>query len=403
MFLVGDWAPGAKQLSTPSVFDGLAVINLEGPVLPASHGLAPSSKAGPVLCSATLPKSECGVVFTLANNHMMDFGLLGLEATVLTIKAMRYRSVGAGKDLSKARSAIVVKDRGLRIGIIACCEAQFGVARRTQGGTAEFGPWVYDRIRELRKTVDAVIVSVHAAVEDSPWPSPYIRDLYRSFINAGASVVHGHHAHVPQGYEAYSDGMIFYGMGNFAVDPDKWRNYPNGMWSLAAEIDFDVKPVRWRQLTIEIRHQPGSDAIAIEESNDEERAGHNRYLEICNRPFDDPELFDALWQEVALRAYYHHGAEYMRFSGPPPSGRRVQARAGLSMLKGALLNRSTPSFRLRQNDYLLWYHMIACESHRQMLATALGVLAGEIEDLRTAETHCLADEMMPWSVGVSPE
>jgi len=51
-------------------------------------------------------------------------------------------------------------------------------------------------------------------------------------------------------------------------------------------------------------------------------------------------------------------------------------------------------------DYMLWYHMIACESHRQMLATALGLLGGEIKDLRTEETRILADEMMPWSRGM---
>ena len=49
------------------------------------------------------------------------------------------------------------------------------------------------------------------------------------------------------------------------------------------------------------------------------------------------------------------------------------------------------------SDYLLWYHMVACESHRQMLATALGVLCGEIRDLRTDESCLLADEMLPWS------
>ena len=54
-----------------------------------------------------------------------------------------------------------------------------------------------------------VIVSVHAAIEDSPWPSPYIRELYHSFIDAGATVVHGHHLHVPQGYETYDEGVIF--------------------------------------------------------------------------------------------------------------------------------------------------------------------------------------------------
>ena len=48
----------------------------------------------------------------------------------------------------------------------------------------------------------------------------------------------------------------------------------------------------------------------------------------------------------------------------------------------------------------LWHVMIACESHRQMLATALGVLAGDIEHFRSELTGQLADEMMPRSRGV---
>jgi hypothetical protein len=37
-----------------------------------------------------------------------------------------------------------------------------------------------------------------------------------------------------------------------------------------------------------------------------------------------------------------------------------------------------------------------------MLATALGLIAVEIEDLRTEKTKRLADEMMPWSKGLVP-
>jgi hypothetical protein len=47
--------------------------------------------------------------------------------------------------------------------------------------------------------------------------------------------------------------------------------------------------------------------------------------------------------------------------------------------------------------------MISCQSHRESISTALGLLSGEIEDLRTKETHLLADEMMPWSIGVIRE
>ena len=55
-----------------------------------------------------------------------------------------------------------------------------------------------------------------------------------------------------------------------------------------------------------------------------------------------------------------------------------------------------------QWDYLLWHHMFSCESHRDSLATALGILGGELEDMRTEQTRYLADKMMPWSVGVVP-
>jgi hypothetical protein len=398
ILIVGDWAVGA-HFATIRLPQNLCLANLEGPVLPAKHDLVPHPKAGPSLFSCELPNGTEQFVFSLANNHIMDYGVPGLEVTLKLLDQRGFKACGAGREVLDARRPIIVDDNGLQVGVIACCEAQFGVARRNQAGVAEFGPWVYCAIRDLRETVDAVIVSVHAGVEDSPWPSPYIRELYRSFIDAGAMVVHGHHAHVPQGYEAYGDGVIFYGMGNFAVDPDKWRDYPNGMWSLAAEIDFGLKPVCWRLLTLEIRHQPGSDPIVIEESQ-EQASHHRRYLEICNRPFDNLQIcFDALWQEVALRAYYHHGAGYMRFCASSQSGRRRHARAGLSMFKDALLNRIASS-RPSQYDYMLWYHMIVCESHRQMLATALGVLAGEIRDLRTDETRQLADEMMPWSRGV---
>ena len=404
MILLGDWSFKTRQVTiTFNLTQVLYLANLEGPVLSGEHDLVPNSKAGPSLFSSELPNGSGQFIFALANNHLMDFGLPGLESTLEFLDKQGFRACGAGKDIHEARKPITVLDQGVRVGLISCCEAQFGVARRNTAGVAEFGPWVYRAIRDLRETLDSVVVSVHAGNENSPWPSPHIRELYHSFIDAGASVVHGHHAHVPQGYEAYGEGVIFYGLGNFAIDPDQWRDRPNGMWSLAAEIDFGSKPLGWRPLTLEIRHQPGSDTMVIEKSNGEEQEIHRLYLEICNRPFNDPELFEALWQEVALRTYYQSGAKSMGFSSPSRHRRRTQIREVLSLLKAALLSRKTSmSLRPGQWDYMLWHVMIACESHRQMLATALGLLAGEIRDRRTEETRALADAMMPWSRGVVP-
>lgn len=394
MLIVGDWVPGKKSVDL-ALNSSSILSNLEGPIFSSDHVFLPMQKVGPSLFSNSLPKKECPFIFSLANNHFMDYGISGLEHSVTILDQKGFKFCGAGRDVFDARSPILVEEDNIKIGIIACCETQFGVARNNQAGVAEFGPWVYQTIRNLCKTVDAVIVSVHASVEDSPWPSPYIRELCKSFIDAGAKVVHGHHSHVPQGYERYCDGVIFFGMGNFAVDPDKWHDYPNGLWSLAAEIDLSIKPLRVRPFTLEIRHLSGSDKVLIEESSDEEFESHRQYLEICNLPLADDSLFESLWQEVSLRIYHRYGANYMNFYNPlHNSGRCIQTRTGLSMIKRALLSKFTPSYRPSKHNYLVWYHMIACESHRQMLTTALGILGGEIEDMRTEKSQQLVDQMI---------
>jgi len=397
MIIVGDFAPGSKKVVDRYSGGSVVLANLEGPILPTIKDHLPMPKAGPSLFSCELPDHGRPYMFSLANNHLMDFGSPGLDATLIALEERGCKACGAGKDICDARQPIMVEDGGVLVGIISCCETQFGGAGRDTAGVAEIGPWIYHAIRNLCERVDSVLVSVHAAVEDSPWPSPYFRQLCRSFVDAGVSVVHGHHSHVPQGFEAHGDGVIFYGMGNFAVDPERWHKYPNGLWSLAAEIDFGSKPVRWRPFSLENRQQRGTGSIVIEKSNDDERMTRLRHIEMCNRPFDRPELFDALWQEVALRAYHHYGATCMHFPSFSMNDRYAQIRKCLSMLKGALFNRCVP--RPNQSDYLLWYHMIACDSHRQMLATSLGVLAGELKDMRTDESRQLADEMVPWSSG----
>ena len=50
----------------------------------------------------------------------------------------------------------------------------------------------------------------------------------------------------------------------------------------------------------------------------------------------------------------------------------------MSMHKGVLVNTNAPSSRPAKSDYLLRHSLMGCESHRQMLATALGILAGEL-------------------------
>lgn len=402
MLLLGDWVPADKEVSIAFEVQGHCLLNLEAPILQNLNAYVPLPKAGPRLSSTRVPQLGGDTVVCLANNHIMDYGEAGLRDTCQILHSSGSLFCGAGDDTRNAQQPVLLQDRGIHVGIISCCEAQFGVARHNSPGVAEFGPWVYEAIRSLNQQGAAVIISIHAAVEESPWPYPYLQELYRSYIDAGATVVHGHHAHVPQGFEEYGGGLILYGLGNFAVDPDKWHAYPNGLWSLGAEIDLSISPVRWQLRTFEIRYTLGSNTIRIEESSRGEHAEHLDYFARCNYPLSNSEFLAAMWQEVALRTYHRHGANYMGFGTPPlaQSGKnRFALRRRLTTIRNALLNypKDLPT-KVNQHQHLLWYHMIACESHRQMLSTALGVLSGEIPDLRTPETQQLADRMMPWSI-----
>jgi poly-gamma-glutamate synthesis protein (capsule biosynthesis protein) len=65
---------------------------------------------------------------------------------------------------------------------------------------------------------DLVIVLLHSGYENVSEPSPPQVATARAAIAAGASLVIGHHTHVLQGVEFFNDGVIIYGLGNFAFE-----------------------------------------------------------------------------------------------------------------------------------------------------------------------------------------
>jgi poly-gamma-glutamate capsule biosynthesis protein CapA/YwtB (metallophosphatase superfamily) len=70
------------------------------------------------------------------------------------------------------------------------------------------------------KDADLVIVVLHSGYEYVEAPSEPQQLAAKTAIDAGADLVIGHHAHVLQGIEFYNDGVIAYGLGNFAFEID---------------------------------------------------------------------------------------------------------------------------------------------------------------------------------------
>lgn len=391
MILLGDWAPKNRAVAKINWSD-LCVINCEGPILSNDLGqFSAATKAGPCLSHTSLPQLPHPGILVLANNHSMDFGEDGLRETRRVALENGWRVVGAGSTLSASQAPLIFDLDGVRSAIVARCEQQFGAAASSRGGVAVVEPGLARQVALLKAECDIVIVSIHQAAENIPWPSPSHQDAMRHLIESGADIVYGHHAHVPQGYERWENGIIFYSLGNFCVDPARWR-FPNTLWSLAPKISVEAGQVAFEANTVEIVEKDG--VIHIEAASPSSRSAHGSYLEIANGPLHDRGLLEALWQEASVRSFNDYYARWLRLAEDEPVSLGTIARRtkrDIRALAKKLLRGAAPTNGLMRPELLLPYHLFACETHRDAIATALGVLGGELPDLRTRQTAAMVD------------
>jgi len=86
------------------------------------------------------------------------------------------------------------------------------------------------------------------------------------------------------------------------------------MWSLAADIDVSSVPPL-AHFTLEIRDNPASETIVVEDSTAEEQ-NITPAISISATSRSGFRLFEALWQEVALRATTTMERKYMDLYRP---------------------------------------------------------------------------------------
>jgi hypothetical protein len=383
--LAGDWAPADLHVELEFDFD-LLMVNLEGPILTKSFH-KPAKKVGPHLFTSVFPKNASRMAFSLANNHSMDFGHSSLKFSIDELKMRGALFAGYGENTERARETVFFHHDGFKWAWISACEPQFGISTTFSAGLASTGAWMIQSVQKASKISDFVIVSIHGGNEDLPWPSPQTVEFYRSLADAGASVIHGHHSHVPQGFERYENTSIFYGLGNFAVNPKIWDHVPNSLWSLIVKFDKNspdywlpksvyIKPIE--EKTLQIQYIPKTVDTEV-----------NQYLNFVNEPISNPKFLAGLWQESAFYLFSNYGAKYMSWDN---SIQTILRRKLFGYARDLWEYHKQPDlrkFETTSEQNLLRYHMINCDSHRNVLSTVLGVLGGEIEDLRNSQTKTI--------------
>jgi poly-gamma-glutamate synthesis protein (capsule biosynthesis protein) len=241
---------GALFSDVSDVFEkaDFGFVNLETPVAPThSHGSKPFMFDAPLALLDGLKANGIKIV-SFANNHVMDQGWAGFAESREHLRDQGLLFVGSGDTAQQAWQPVIVEANGIKVGWL-------GMTRWLNGNRnpdkddlphVNFFPYpgesggapgmdeagVLEAIKQARDKCDLLVVSIHWGIEYAPAPRPEDVETAHKMLEAGASVIVGHHPHVLQPVETYrtQDGrnaVIFYSLGNFLTNQS--RTYVDGL------------------------------------------------------------------------------------------------------------------------------------------------------------------------------
>ena len=215
-----DWALPFRKIAPFFQGADLAFVNLESPF--SDKGAAP---AGGMVFKAP-PEAIAGLllagidIVSTANNHTRDQQEYGMLFTLDWLEKNKIAAIGVGRDEAAARRGAVLLSNTVKFGFLAYTYDQRNGNHKDDD--ARINGLDIVRLREdiaaIRKTSNVTVVSMHAGVEYAKAPNASQQQFARAAIEAGATLVIGHHPHVVQPCEEYRTGVICYSLGNLIFD-----------------------------------------------------------------------------------------------------------------------------------------------------------------------------------------
>lgn len=325
------------------------ITNLECPL---TNYEIPIKKTGPALKASPefaklLKKAQFDLV-TLANNHIMDYGSIGIKDTIQALKSNYVDFIGGG-DISEELAIKYKVIQDINIAIVNLCENEWSTDDRDgykANGFSELS--AFYSIKTAKKNAKYVVVIHHGGHEMYNLPSPRLKSVLRYFIDCGADAVINHHTHCIGGYEIYNERPIFYSLGNFVFDKPHHRD---SMWNygMAVILNFDENGINF-----DIRYF--------------EQFNKNPYVTLINEndlPYSIDEINkiiesdDQLFQSFSQ--FLKKKQELFNFYLEPVNSKLYNFFKKRGML---------PSFWSKRKKFYL-KNLINCESHREILQEIL--------------------------------
>jgi len=236
--------------------------------------------------------AQAGIdLVTLANNHTIDYGLVGLQSTQQALDENNILYSGSGEDSYEAYLPVFTNTKGVTIAWLANSDrtGQYNNyqpylnAGYNKLGFAYLTPYyLQQQINAVHGAADLIVMEMHGGSEYSSSPgagydnhnfgvgvaaedwiapreiteqmdqphdsdedenySPLLdvphmwdREIRHFAIDSGADLVVVHHPHIVQGFEVYHGKLIAHSLGNFVFDLNYHETFPSVI--LNAEIN----------------------------------------------------------------------------------------------------------------------------------------------------------------------
>lgn len=160
-------------------------------------------------------------IASLANNHALDYGQVGLEDTLDSAAEKQFPIVGAGRDADQAYGAWVEEVKGVRIAFLGMSQigelASRWVAKDDRPGIAMAFDTerAVNAVKEAKESADVVVVFMHWGIEYNECASSQQKSFAAKLASAGASIIVGSHVHKLQGDGWLGKTYVAYGLSNF--------------------------------------------------------------------------------------------------------------------------------------------------------------------------------------------
>ena len=205
-------------------------------------------------------------IFSLANNHILDWGEQGLKDTISALDQIKVKHAGVGESLGNAQAPAAFEHQDGRVLLFSMCMKSSGVPRNWSAAESSPGVFLLDDaldenivgqvravIDRCRKPNDTVITSIHWG---DNWgysiPASHVRFAHALIDEAGVDIVHGHSSHHPRSIEIYKGRPIFYGCGDFITDYEGVGGYEEFRDDLVLMyfVGFETRPFKVQKLEL---------------------------------------------------------------------------------------------------------------------------------------------------------